>query len=130
MTRDQAVSFIRNTLGCACHDDILGAISRETWNNPDICCHTLEAIEPKTREYVHEIIVVGGRLIVLVCGVAGEEELALLLNAGVSMRDQMNYNQIRIAFKGTLARDGITDRLLAGYDERIHIHPLGASRDR
>ena len=128
MTRDQAVSFVRDTLGCDCPDKTLCAMSRETWDNPDIVCHLLREMAPALSALVREVVVVGGTLIVLVCGDLGSDELGIVLYAGVSVRDQLDHNRLRIAYRGKPVDSKIAEKLLAKCDDRVHLHLLGEPR--
>ena len=128
MTRKEAVSFIRNTLGCQCPDDVLCAVSRENWENPDLVCHFLQEVNPDLSALVLDVIVVGGKLIVLICGDLGPEELEMVLDAGVSVRDKLGHDRLRIAYKEKPPGFKTTENLLNEYDGRVHLHSLGELR--
>ena len=61
MTRKKAVSFIRNTLGCQCPDEVPCAISMESWLKPDLVCHLLQEVNLDLSAPVLDVIVVGGK---------------------------------------------------------------------
>lgn len=83
MTREEAVFFIRYTLGCQCPDDALCAISRETRDNPDLCRFLLTLIDPHLDSCVDQILAVGGRLIVLGCDSTFHEEAVRIVMGAV-----------------------------------------------
>jgi len=124
MDRDQIINLIRNTLRCSCPDEVFHTISREGPDNQDILYSMIESADPKAVAGVDAIVSVGSKLIVVICGTVKEEDLAQLVSKAVSVRDRMNFNRARIVLKKTRISIDTVDRLMAKFDNRVHLHTL------
>jgi len=124
MDRDQIINLIRNTLRCSCPDEVFHTISREGPGNQDILYSMIESSDRKTVACVEAIVSVGSKLIVIICGTVNEEDLAQLVSKAVSVRDRMNFNRVRIVLKKTRISIDTADRLIARFDNRVHLHTL------
>jgi hypothetical protein len=126
MTRDQAVSFIRDTLGCACSDEILCAISRETRDNPDLCRSLLALIDSHLDGCVDQILAVCGRLLVLRCNNTFREEAVRIVKGAIRLRETLGFNRVRIVLE--FGSDAVRDLVLP--DDRVHLHYLSPDHDK
>lgn len=124
MDRGQIINLIRNTLGCNCPDEVFHIISREGPGNQDILYNMIKSADRKAAACVDAIVSVGGKLLVIVCGEVTENDLAVLVHEGVSVRDCMNFNRLRIVLKKSRASMDTVDRLMAGFDSKVHFHIL------
>ncbi len=124
MIREEAVSFIRDTLGCQCPDDVLCAISRETRGNPDICWLLAREIEPGFEAHSGTILAVSGRLLVVTCPDLRKEEIGAVLDGAVRLRDALGFNRVRLAFPLNSAHSLEEFNSFQMPDDRVHLHPL------
>jgi hypothetical protein len=124
MTREEAVSFIRNTLGCQCPDDVLCAISRETRDNPDICWLLAGDAEPSLELHSGTILAVSGKLLVVICPDLPKEEIGTVLNGAVRLRDTLGFNRVRLAVHVCSAESKRQMDSFQMPDDRVHLHPL------
>ena len=124
MTRQEALSLIRDTLGCRCPEDALYVISRETRDNPDICWHLAKKLAPVLEKSSRIIMTVGGRLLVVVCQELESEETVIVLNDAVHLRDVLGFKRARIAADAIVcgtSGEAVTPRMP---DDRVHLHFL------
>ena len=122
MTREEAVFFIRDTLGCQCPDDVLCAISRETRDNPDICWRLAGEIEPDLEAHFGTILAVGGKLLVVICPDLPREKVEAVLMGVVRLRDTLGFNRVRLAVHVSFAHSLQELGPFQMPDDRVHIH--------
>ncbi|UCG39541.1 MAG: hypothetical protein JSV00_04785 [bacterium] len=122
MTRDEAVCYIRDTLRCGCPDEILGALSIETRDKPDLCLDLIARSFPTLLDLVDRVLVVGGRLLVLECGNLTRSHLEEVLTASPGIRAKLNLRRVRVVVSasGTSAQSGPGPWHLP--DDRVHLH--------
>ena len=115
-------SFVQNTLGCGCPEEVFRTIH---------CEHTV----PLGNEIVlNSVITIGDRLLIYVMHADSKEfiekKLAFLISSGKKERDAKGLNRLRLVI---VADDPFLDRKsvqsqfdgLTGNDEKIHLHIIG-----
>ena len=111
--------FVRETLGCACPDEVFRSIDVRTKARLNSCLS------------LHAAVTIGNRLLVYVAdaGTAGcvEEHLPVLTAAGKKERDERGLNRFRlvlVADRPEEVRLAAEQRFaeIRGTDEKLHLH--------
>ena len=124
MTKDELKTFIQNTLGCDCPEDVLADISSEVHLSGGPLYDALLTIETDAALLSDRIISVGGRLLVIVTRVGEEKKVRMIMSAGVKMRDRLEYNRFRLAVMTTEPGNITHGSLMEPFDDRVHLHLL------
>jgi hypothetical protein len=124
MTKDQLTTFIQNTLGCDCPEDVLADISSEVHLSGGPLYDTLAAVDSEIVLLVDRMVSVGGRLLVIITRTVDVDVVRKLLAGGVDMRDSLGYNRLRLVVFGSEPEFLSMDTLLNPYDDRVHLQSL------
>ena len=119
---DSIRRFIRQTLGCACPDEVFRSVD------------VRRAVRLNSFIVLDSVIIVGDRLLVYVAdaGSAGcvEEHLPVLIAAGRRERDGKGLNRFRLVLAAEApgdVRESAERQFegLRGNDEKVHLHVIG-----
>ncbi|UCF30154.1 MAG: hypothetical protein JSV26_08745 [bacterium] len=124
MGREEAISFIRDTLGCHCPDSVLHTVSFETRGDPDVLFSLVDRWGGGAAGEVEEALLVGGRLLILVCSGLRVTDAAAVLHAGVTLRDRQGFHRLRLVLRGGRLSEETRRALLSPFDDRVHIHQV------
>ncbi|MEE8547338.1 MAG: hypothetical protein V3S63_04435 [bacterium] len=124
VTKEQMVSFVRDTLGCQCPDDVFDDVSSEEPDSAGRLLNLLKSLDPEAADSVMRVISVGGKLIVIVSSLTEGSFIRRLLEAGVSVREAFGYNRLRLALVTGGSLESSEREILDGFDERVHLHVL------
>ena len=118
------VSFVRNSLGCDCPDEVFSHILVES--PEDALAHLS----------VNKLLKIGGRLMTAIClpsvNIDVFDNLQQLFSVGKRLRDQAGFNRFRLVVISGNPEE-ITPKLcdrftqLTGLDDRIHLHVVSPS---
>ena len=112
-------AFVKETLGCACPDEVFEQIECDE-------DYTLDAKLPTCNR-----VLIGNKLLIYLWEVADAEDLrkylALILTCGKKERDDRDYNRFRLVVSTRLPEKlrGTAQKIfkpLAANDEKLHLH--------
>lgn len=124
MEKEQIITFVRDTLGCSCPEDVFDDISCEDPQSSGRLFESLKDLDPEAADTVRQMISIGGRLIVIVSAATESGFVKRLARAGVSVREGFGYNRLRLALPAGGTLEGSEEEILDGFDERVHLHFL------
>jgi hypothetical protein len=124
MDQAQIISFVKNTLGCSCPDEVFYSIARESREDPDVVFHVLETNWPEILPLVTDVTSLGGRLLILTSTARVKEEVRAVVFLGKDVRDLLEFNRVRIVLKHSGLSDRDVKELLQSADHRTHLHSV------
>ena len=121
---DRAIEqFVRGVLGCSCPAEVFRSVTIEV--NPPVFADLAQT----------RLLRIGGRLLVLLLEASESEARVLplkqLFARGRQLRDAEGYNRFRLVVAAPAAvQQPLAERFtgLAGRDERLHLHVVGAGQ--
>jgi hypothetical protein len=122
---DQIKTFIQQTLGCGCPEEVFRTIVRR------------DAVQLKENVVVTTVLTIGDRLLVYFVGQIAQEDIQqqipILLDAGKQERDARGLNRFRlVVFTDDPAEEQPLQEafeLAAGLDDKLHLHVLSAEKN-
>lgn len=121
MDKEKIKSFVRQTLGCGCSEDVFAHIYYECGVRPYIDSPPVDRIN------------IGNRLLVYVTQASDadsvKKNLQRLVNAGVNERNAANFNRFRLVIAADRPDDirpiaDETFRSLNNVDDKMHLHVI------
>ena len=122
--RDSAVSFVRERLCCSCPPRVLSVIAFEGKDSPDVLFQILRSSSGLLADAADQLLLAGGRLLVMTATPSGPEEIQLLLREARKARDLLGANRVRLVVRKTCLRGKRPESLQEGLDDRVHLHAL------
>jgi hypothetical protein len=117
MEKTGIVNFAMHVLGCGCDNSVFDSIEKE--DNSILNCGV------KLRKK----IIIGRRLLIYIADAHDirSADVAAVISEGISERDSMGYNRLRLAIVtprvGELAASYLCEfGCMQGKDDRVHIH--------
>lgn len=124
MTCDQAISFIRDTLGCRRPPELFQDLTNEVDLSGSLLYDAFSAIDQGLPPFLDRILSVGGRLLVVVTRASDKETVYRMLEAGMAVRDNQGFNRFRLVVMASAGRQMIDEELSVYLDDRVHLHIL------
>ncbi|MDF1535916.1 MAG: hypothetical protein P1S46_05360 [bacterium] len=124
MTPLQAITFIRDTLGCRCPEELFRGIRNEVDLTEGPLFAAFTSVEPGLVHYLDRVLAVGGRLLVAVTRVSDSKTVSRMLEAGRVVRDSQGFNRFRLVVMVPVDRQPVEKTVPAHFDDRIHLHIL------
>jgi hypothetical protein len=115
---DDIKSFVQNTLGCGCPEEVFNSIDCK------------ENVPLGSNLVLNSVLTIGSRLLIYVVEAASSDfikkNLALLIANGKKERDSKGLNRLRLVIvaEESLGRQTVQSQFdgLMGKDDKIHLH--------
>jgi len=127
MIKEQAESFIRDTLGCQCPAELFQELADEVELSAGPLFRAFSQADSSLIPFLDRVLSVGGRLLVVVTRSREKETLLRLLAAGKVVRDNLGFNRLRVAVIFHGEQPGSVNIAPNGLDDRTHLHFLGST---
>ena len=127
MIKEQAESFIRDTLGCQCPAELFQELTDEVELSAGPLFSAFSQADSSLIPFLDRVLSVGGRLLVVVTRSREKGTLLSLLAAGKVVRDNLGFNRLRVAVIFHGEQPGSVNIVSSGLDDRTHLHFLGST---
>ena len=127
MIKEQAESFIRDTLGCQCPAELFNELTDEVELSAGALFSAFSQADSSLIPFLDRVLSVGGRLLVVVTRSREKETLLRLLAAGKIVRDNLGFNRLRVAVIFPGERPESVNIAPCDLDDRTHLHFLGST---